>query len=231
MRSIDTLRIALLALSAAAFAPAVGDENAKTISLDDPSRFALRMVAVAKVAHEGRPALEVSDVAPDWPGDGDRVALIPDVEFGDGVIEVDIAGDTAPTAPEGSRGFAGLAFRAADEAKRYEYFYFRAKNGRCDDQVRRNHSVQYAAFPDHPWDRLRADSPDKYECYADVVPREWMHLKIELKGEKARFYVNGARQPTLIVNDLKLGASRGKIGLWVGPRSVAHFSNLRVTPA
>jgi hypothetical protein len=52
-----------------------------------------------------------------------------------------------------------------------------------------------------------------------------------VKGETAKLYVNGARQPTMIVNDLKLGASKGKLGLWVGPRSVAHFSSLRVTPA
>jgi len=230
MKSIATCRIVLLSLTAAALAP-VGGDASQSISLEDPSRFVLRMVTIAKVNHEGRRALEVADAAPDWPGDGDRVALIPDVEFADGVIDVDVAGDTAPTAPEGSRGFAGFVFRAADQAKQYEYFYFRAKNGRSEDQVRRNHAVQYAAFPDHPWNRLRAEAVDKYECYADVVPREWMHLKIEVKGETAKLYVNGARQPTLIVNDLKLGASKGKLGLWVGPRSVAHFANLRVTPA
>jgi hypothetical protein len=230
MRSIATLRIVLLSLTAAAISPMVGDES-RPISLEDPSRFVLRMVTIAKLNHAGRQALEVADAAPDWPGDGDRVALIPDFDFADGVIDVDVAGDAAPTAPEGSRGFAGVAFRAADEGKRYEYFYFRAKNGRSEDQVRRNHAVQYAAYPDHPWDRLRAAFPDKYECYADVVPREWMHFKIEVKGETAKLYVNGARQPTMIVNDLKLGASKGKLGLWVGPRSVAHFSSLRVTPA
>ena len=55
-------------------------------------------------------------------------------------------------------------------------------------------------------------------------------MKIEVHGDKARLYVNGAAQPTLIVNDLKHGRSKGAIGLWIGPGVVAHFANLVVTP-
>ena len=36
--------------------------------------------------------------------------------------------------------------------------------------------------------------------------------------------------PTLVVNDLKLGAdNKGSIGLWIGPGTEAHFSNLQIT--
>ena len=39
-----------------------------------------------------------------------------------------------------------------------------------------------------------------------------------------------ARQPTLIVNDVKSGAgASGAVALWLGPGTVAHFRNLRVT--
>ncbi|MEP6764555.1 MAG: hypothetical protein ABJB66_09610 [Gemmatimonadaceae bacterium] len=48
-------------------------------------------------------------------------------------------------------------------------------------------------------------------------------------GNKARLYVGGATQSTLIVNDLRLGESRGKIALWARIRSDASFANLRVT--
>jgi hypothetical protein len=232
-RSFLPCAAAALLSSAALFSPpspAAGDSS-KLVSLDDPSRLTLHMVDVAKANHEGRPALEVADARPEWQGDGDRVALIPDVEIGDGVIEVDVAGEPTPGAPAGARGFTGLAFRASDDGKRFEYFYFRATNGRSDDQVLRNHSVQYASFPEYPWRRMRAEWPEKYESYADVVPRQWTHLKIELKGTKARFYLNGAQQPTLVVNDLKLGESRGKLGLWIGQFTVAHYANLRITPA
>ena len=43
-------------------------------------------------------------------------------------------------------------------------------------------------------------------------------------------FVNGASQPALVVNDLKLGVGRGAIALWSRISAQAHFSNLRVTP-
>ena len=50
-------------------------------------------------------------------------------------------------------------------------------------------------------------------------------------GTKAQIYVNGADQPCLIVNDLKLGDTRGKIALWAHPTTDAYFSNLTVSSA
>ena len=34
----------------------------------------------------------------------------------------------------------------------------------------------------------------------------WTHVKVDVSGVRARLFVNGAAQPTLIVNDLKRGA-------------------------
>ncbi|MCA1603461.1 MAG: hypothetical protein LC776_18075, partial [Acidobacteria bacterium] len=140
-----------------------------------------------------------------------------------------MTGEPGPSAGEGARGFVGVAFRIASDASKYECFYLPPTNGRADDQVRRNHSVQYIAFPDFPWQRLRKEFPEKYESYVDLVPGKWTKLKIEVRGDKARLYVHGAQQPTLLVNDLKQGQSQGGIALWVGPGTVAHFSNLRVS--
>jgi hypothetical protein len=39
----------------------------------------------------------------------------------------------------------------------------------------------------------------------DLVPGEWTKIKIDVSGAKAQLYVNGALQPVLVVNDLKLG--------------------------
>ena len=44
-------------------------------------------------------------------------------------------------------------------------------------------------------------------------------------------FVAGAAEPCLVVNDLKLGESRGGIGLFVGPGSLGYFRNLRVRAA
>lgn len=54
-------------------------------------------------------------------------------------------------------------------------------------------------------------------------------MRIEVKDSMARLYVNGARQPALIVNDLKLGTNQsGSVGLWTEIGTVAYFSNLKV---
>jgi hypothetical protein len=163
-------------------------------------------------------------------GSDERLVLVNDLEFGDGVIEAEIAGDVRPGAPEGARGFVGIAFRVQSDLKTYDAFYLRPTNGRADDQVRRNHAVQYISHPDWPWPRLREEFPSKYESYADLMPGTWTKVKIEVHGEQARLYVNDMKQPTLIVNDVKSGAhAKGAVALWTNPATVAHFRNLVVT--
>jgi hypothetical protein len=147
----------------------------------------------------------------------------------DGAIDVWLAGEPGPGAGEAARGFVGVAFRVQGEGARYEAFYLRPTNGRVEDQVRRNHSVQYICHPDYHWQRLRKEFPEKYESYADLAPGEWTQVRITVEGRKARLFVNGASQPCLIVNDLFLGESEGGIALWVGPGTVARFADLRVS--
>lgn len=162
----------------------------------------------------------------------DFLAIVDDVEFGDGTIEVELAGQPAADAQGGARGFVGVAFRVQEDDETYDCFYLRPTNGRADDQLRRNHSAQYISHPHWTWFRLREETPGQYETYVDIGPAEWIAVKIEVTGEKARLYVNGAAQPTLIVNDLKSGADgRGKVALWMEGSTVAHFRNLRLSPA
>ena len=68
-----------------------------------------------------------------------------------------------------------------------------------------------------------------YESYVDLVPGDWTRVRIEVFGEQALLYVHGAEQPSLIVNDLKLGNTTGAIGLWIGPGTDAYFADLTVT--
>src|SRR6266571_289488 len=150
------------------------------------------------------------------------------VSFRDGVIEVDLAGQPASAAFAGARGFIGIAFRVQDDG-RYEYIYLRPTNGRADDQVRRNHSTQYSSYPDFDFARSRQEAPEKYESYVDLQPGVWTKYKIEVEGRTARLYVNGAEQPCLIVNDLKLDPRDGGVALWVGPGTEGYFSNLKIT--
>jgi hypothetical protein len=208
-------------------APAI---QAQTISLDAMDQLKLVNVKAETVNFKGRKAMRVSDAAAAGTGDEERLVILSKTDFNDGVIEVDLSGEPGPNAGEGARGFVGMAFRVAADASRFECFYLRPTNGRAEDQVRRNHSAQYISNPGFPWHMLRKEFPEKYETYVDLVAGEWTKVKIEVRGEKARLYVNGVEQPTMLVNDLKQKQSKGAVALWIGPGTVAHFSNVRISP-
>ena len=167
---------------------------------------------------------------PQKSGTGGGVVLLQGSSFHDGTIDVDVAGMPQANAPALARGFVGIAFRVPPDVSRYDYVYIRPTNGRADNQERRNHSTQYASFPDNEWLKLRTESPGKYESYTDLVSGAWTHLRIEVNGIKMRLYVNGATQPTLLVNDLKLGDGSGAVALWIGIGTEANFANLRLKP-
>src|SRR6184192_3586242 len=194
------------------------------LAAQSADRLAGKNVSIAQTNYKGRNAIQVV-ATPEAPNAA-SYAVVKDVLFRDGTIEVDLAGQPAAGAGGGARGFIGIAFRLQGDGS-YEYIYLRPTNGRADDQIRRNHSTQYSSHPNFPWFRLRKEFPEKYESYADVVPGEWTKLKIEVHGDKARLYVQGAPQPALVVNDLK--QAQGKIALWVGTETIAHFANLRVS--
>ena len=160
-----------------------------------------------------------------------QLAVVQEVEFSSGTIEVELAGAPELTAGESARGFVGIAFRIQKDLQTYDAFYLRPTNGHADDQERRNHSVQYISHPEWPWSRLRKETPSRYESYVDLVSGEWTTIRIEVDGQRARLYVHGNEQPTLVVNDVKSGAdARGRVALWLEPGTVAHFRNLTVTP-
>jgi len=190
----------------------------------------LHNVKAETVTYLGRGAVRVTDVAPDSVDDAGRLAILPASSFQDGTIEVTLSGDTPPDAPPGARGFVGIAFRVTPDRSHFECFYLRPKNGRSDDQLQRNHSAQYMSIPGFPWNKLRSETPGKYESYVDLIPGQWTQVKIQVAGSRARLFVNGAEQPALIVNDLKQPPTNGSIALWVGPGTIAHFADLKVTP-
>jgi hypothetical protein len=159
----------------------------------------------------------------------EQYASIDGLEFGNGTIEVEIAGEPAPGAGQGARGFVGIAFRLQKDKEAYDAFYLRPTNGRAEDQERRNHATQYISHPDWPWFRLRKETPSRYESYVDLVPGQWTRIKIEVRGEHGQLYVHGAEHPVLIVNDVKSGAQgKGAVALWIGPGTIAHFRNLTI---
>jgi hypothetical protein len=157
------------------------------------------------------------------PANGETRALLKGSEFGDGTIEAEVTGWPRPGAGSRVRGFAGIALRVGPQGSKYESISLRQTNGRAGDQLGRDHSTQYAWYPNFPWRWLRDENPGVYESYVDLDPRVWTDMKIVVAGTQARLYVNGAAQPCLIVSDLKLGDTRGQIAPWAGTDTEGVF--------
>ena len=157
---------------------------------------------------------------------------IKNTKFKNGSIEVEVLSRLLPTAAPTDRGFIGLAFRIDDMNSKFESIYIRPTNGRAEDQVRRNHSIQYFSFPDYKYERLRKENPEKYESYADMALNEWITMKIEVQGSQAKLFLNSNKYPSLIVNDLKHGPDKmGEIGLFVDVGTDGYFRNLKINPS
>jgi hypothetical protein len=234
VRTMRAIRAATLAMFFGILAaPVRAEGNAITLLLNDAAMVRPRNVTVKAVVYGGSEALEVRQAGPYRGYDTDTFAFVPGLDFHDGTIEVDVAGASLPDAPQNARGFVGIAFRIDTQGDGFacEGFYIRPTNGRAEDQVRRNRSTQYFSYPGYDFDRLRREAPGQYESYADLAPGEWTHLRIEVSGATARFYVGSAAQPALIVRDLKRGPhARGTVGLFVGIGADGHFRNLSVRP-
>jgi hypothetical protein len=225
MRLSRALALALVLPAAIASAQAP-----TSYPLESAAGLRLHNVTAEPATLDGKKGLRLT-LAAGASSAGEQLAVIEGLEFSSGVIEAELAGAPGPGAAEGARGFVGIAFRLQADTKTYDSFYLRPTNGRADDQERRNHAAQYISHPDWPWDRLRKETPSRYEAYVDLQPGAWTRVRIEVRGERARLYVHGNEQPTLVVNDVKTGASaKGAVALWLGPGTIAHFRNLSVRP-
>ena len=229
MRSEWTYAFALSVLLVGSVTQSPGQARQKAVGLA-LDKLELHNVKAEPVTYLGRGAVRITDAGAEGLDDASRLAIVPGSSFQDGTIEMNLSGDTAPDARPEFRGFVGIAFRVATDRSHFECLYLRQKNGRSEDQLQRNHSVQYISIPGFPWQKLRSENPGKYESYTDLVPGQWTQVKIQVAGSRARLFVNGAEQPVLIVNDLKQQSVNGLIALWVGPGTIAHFSELKVTP-
>jgi nitroreductase len=189
----------------------------KEIALDlfDKDQWNAVNAETEVIEYKGTQALRIKG-AP-----GERIVYWKDLEFRDGIIELDIA--AVPY-------YTGLVFRVRSDYV-YEGIYFRPQNSRHQDPMRRGHTVQYISNPMYTWYYLRERSPEKYEAAVDLPPEEWFHVKLVVAGTKARVFVNDAKTPCLEVEDLKYGLSQGSVGLWCGNSSAGTFANFTVKPA
>ncbi|MDP7101593.1 MAG: hypothetical protein QF503_10640 [Rhodospirillales bacterium] len=197
------------------------------ISLDNLN---LNDVVPSIAEHEGSEALRLVLTPDAETPDNPTFARIKNLEFHNGVIEIEVAGRPLPDAIPEARGFIGVAFRIKDDLSAFECMYLRPTNGRAEQQLRRNRATQYFSYPDWKFDRLRTEVPGHYEAYVDLVTGAWTKMRIEVKGNKAKLFVHDNEHPTIIVNDLKHGPDlAGGIGLYIDNGTEGFFKNLMVT--
>lgn len=174
---------------------------------------------VTSVEEDGKRAVRFDERA------GQGLAWLTGSNFTEGTIEVDIKGKNVL-----QRSFVGVAFRGVDE-KTHDAVYFRPFNFKSEDPVRRIHAVQYVAHPDFPWPRLRKERDGIYEKAVNPVPdpEGWFHARIVVAKRKISVFVNDAKEPSLMVDELT-DRQGGWVGLWVGEGSGGAFANLKITP-
>jgi hypothetical protein len=152
-------------------------------------------------------------------------------DFRNGTIEVDLLSRLNGKGPPAARAFIGVSYRITDSEAHFETIYLRPLNGRkkSPPSPRDRRAVQYFAFPDWKFDRLRQDFPDgHYESGADIAEDEWITLRLDVDERRVRVAVDGKEELTL--TDAKGAPAAGGIGLWVGMGTEGYFANLRVTP-
>jgi hypothetical protein len=152
-----------------------------------------------------------------------------DLNIRNGAIEVKVLSRIQVPSPFAqAQGFIGLAFRVNDDNTAFESIYLRPNVGRAENQFARNHAVQYFAYPDFKFARLREEANDAYETYADIGLDEWITMRIEFEEKRAALYLNDQRYPSFIVNEMKGKSETGSIGLWVDIGTEGYFKDLRI---
>ena len=143
-------------------------------------------------------------------------AILEDVEFENGVVEVDVW-------VTGGRSYPGILFRLQSE-ENYERFYIRPhRAGLYPDALQYTPVVNRIAG----WQLYHGEG---YTAGAALPADEWIHLRLEVSGRQASVFVNGGSEPALEIDRLEHGVSRGAIGV-MGPRDgTAYFSNFRYRP-
>ena len=144
------------------------------------------------------------------------LAVLRDVDFEDGVIEFDVwAPDVRST---GGRAYPGVYFRM-QSLQESERLYIRPhRAGLYAD------AIQYTPV----FNGVAGWQLYSGEGFTNTLAfpfNEWVPVRIEVAGRRARVFVGTSAAPALIVHDLKHGLSKGGIALY--GEGTAYFSNFR----
>ena len=172
----------------------------------DPSRWLLE--GQAKPAeYQGRKCLFINGGA----------ATLKDLEMRDAVVDVDVA-------TPASRGFFGIQFRISSDGANAEWVYLRQHKTGLPD------ALQYTPVLNTGLNWQIYNGPG-FTGAVDIPRDTWFHLRLEVTGAQAKFYVKDLEKPVLVMSDLKTGIQKGQVALAV-LIGETYFSNfeIRKTP-
>jgi hypothetical protein len=188
---------------------------------------------LAAVVPQAAPPLAVPPESPRWELEGQArpadylgrkallldggAAILKDLELRDGVVDVDVA-------TPASRGFFGIQFRIGDGGGTAEWVYLRQHKSGAPD------AMQYTPVL-HTGLNWQLYNGPGFTGAVDIPKDTWFHLRLEITGAQARFYVGDMTKPALVIDDLKSGIQKGQIALAV-LTGATYFSNftVRATP-
>ena len=154
---------------------------------------------------------------------GDGMAIINDLDFDEGVIELELKGENNP-----GKSFVGIAFNIQNDST-YEAVYFRPFNFQSDEKIRREHSVQYIYHPKYTWRFLRTNYEGQFESEypRQPIPDEWFGVQVKIDNKKVYVYDQETNTELLSIERLTKQVS-DRIGLWTGFNSKGEFRNLKI---
>jgi len=153
--------------------------------------------------------------------DKDGLGILEDVEFDKGIIEIELLGENNP-----GKSFIGITFNIQNDST-YEAIYFRPFNFVAEEQIRKDHMVQYIFHPEFTWRKLREEKTGEFEDEISSPPNpdDWFKAIIKLTDQKVEVFINEISEPVLSVQRLTSTKSN-KIGIWTGFGSSGRFRNL-----
>lgn len=183
--------------------------------------FALWAVPAAVAAAGSADVVDFT--SPRWTMQGARVvehlgrqslagtAYLGDVDFADGVIEVDVAAD-------GRTSYPGLVFRM-QSLEECERFYIRPHRLEAYAD-----GLQYTpVFNGNAGWQLY--SGPGYTAGVAFPTDQWVRVRLVVEGAQAAVFIGEAAEPALIINRLERGLTSGAIGLMGPGDGSAFFSN------
>ena len=192
------LGVKFLTASKASAAPA---QKVQTLSVPaDSNRWELEGEA-RTAEYQGRKCLFLNGGA----------ATLKDFELRDGVVDVDVA-------TPASRGFFGIQFRI--DGENAEWVYLRQHKSGLPD------AMQYTPVLNTGLNWQIYNGPG-FTGAADIPKDVWFHLRLEVVGAQAKFYVSDMDKPALVMNDLKSGVQKGQVALAV-LTGATYFSNFEI---